>query len=188
MFEEYEENILFNSPKNEWRTGEVICWTCVELHTGWWWMSQWSCGEGLGSHIQEELTCRLKMQVGVWLLCMSWFCTWVEYSHTCNCQDISKEPELSKRSKTRVKEHVHDSVGHHHGPHRNRPHRRKGEPRAYFHTGGMHQWCAATCSTSAEVLSCKTGAIRCKGVYRTITGLQLHSYKYYKHDALCVKK
>lgn len=40
MFEEHEENKPLNSPKNEF-----TCWTCVELHTGGWWMLQWSCGE-----------------------------------------------------------------------------------------------------------------------------------------------
>lgn len=83
----------------------------------------------------------------------------------CNCQDISKEPELNKR--TRVKEHVHHSVGHHHGSHRNRPHRRKGEPRASFHTGGTHQWRAAG--------FCKTCSLRFIDAYAPKPGLQLHS-------------
>ncbi|XP_071317205.1 roundabout homolog 4 isoform X1 [Trachinotus anak] len=68
------------------------------------------------------------MRVSAWLLCLSWFYTWAEYSQRCKCQDIclTTEPGLDKRSKTRVKEHVRHSVGHQHTPHRSRPHRRKG--------------------------------------------------------------
>ncbi|KAK2828910.1 hypothetical protein Q5P01_019944 [Channa striata] len=67
------------------------------------------------------------MQIGVWLLWVSWFYTWAEYSQTCKCQDICPtEPVVDKRSKTWVKEHGHHDGRHHHVPHRNRPHRRKG--------------------------------------------------------------
>ncbi|XP_067350514.1 roundabout homolog 4 isoform X3 [Channa argus] len=87
-------------------------------------MVQWSCSESSGLASRKDLTYRLKMQVSVWLLWVSWFYTWAEYSQTCKCQDICPtEPVVNKRSKTQVKEHVHHSGGHHH---RNRPHRRKG--------------------------------------------------------------
>ncbi|KAG7224639.1 hypothetical protein INR49_011392 [Caranx melampygus] len=67
------------------------------------------------------------MRVSAWLLCVSWLCTWAEYSQRCKCQDIcpTTEPGLDKRSKTRVKEHFRHGVGHQHAHHRSRPHRRK---------------------------------------------------------------
>ncbi|XP_070774152.1 roundabout homolog 4 [Enoplosus armatus] len=66
------------------------------------------------------------MRVGAWLLWVSWFCTWAEYSQRCKCQDVCPtEPGLDKRSKSRVKEHVRHGAGHQHA-HRSRPHRRKG--------------------------------------------------------------
>nr|XP_020469129.1 roundabout homolog 4-like isoform X2 [Monopterus albus] len=67
------------------------------------------------------------MQVGAWLHWASWFYIWAAYSQRCKCQDICPtEPGLDNRSKTRVRDHVHHSVGHQHVPYRNRPHRRKG--------------------------------------------------------------
>ncbi|XP_044077930.1 roundabout homolog 1 isoform X2 [Siniperca chuatsi] len=67
------------------------------------------------------------MRVSAWLLWLSWFYTWAEYSQRCKCQDICPtEPGLDRRSKSRVKEHVRHGVGHQHTPHRSRPHRRKG--------------------------------------------------------------
>ncbi|XP_038565144.1 roundabout homolog 1 isoform X2 [Micropterus salmoides] len=67
------------------------------------------------------------MRVGAWLLWVSWFYTWAEYSQRCKCHDICPtEPGLDKRSKSGVKEHARHGVGHQHTPHRNRPHRRKG--------------------------------------------------------------
>ncbi|XP_053187787.1 roundabout homolog 1 [Scomber japonicus] len=67
------------------------------------------------------------MRVGVWLLWLSWFYTWAEYSQRCECHDICPtEMEVDKRSKTRVREHVRHTAGHHHTPHKSRPHRRKG--------------------------------------------------------------
>eukprot|EP00064_Thunnus_orientalis_P001310 superscaffoldBa00000089_g1313 len=67
------------------------------------------------------------MRVGAWLLWLSWFYSWAEYSQMCKCQDICPtEMELDKRSKTRVREHVGHGLGHKHRPHGSRPHRRKG--------------------------------------------------------------
>ncbi|XP_074467231.1 roundabout homolog 4 isoform X2 [Sebastes fasciatus] len=64
------------------------------------------------------------MRVGAWLLWVSWFYTWLEYSQ---CQDICPtESGLNKRPRSRVKEHVRHGVGHQHTPHRSRPHRKKG--------------------------------------------------------------
>ncbi|KAI3373941.1 hypothetical protein L3Q82_021984 [Scortum barcoo] len=67
------------------------------------------------------------MRLGAWLLWVSWFYTWAEYSQRCKCHDVwPAEPELDKRSKSRVKEHVRHGVGHQHThTHRTRPHRRK---------------------------------------------------------------
>ncbi|KAM9348952.1 roundabout homolog 4 [Symphorus nematophorus] len=65
------------------------------------------------------------MQLGVWLLWVSCFYTWAEYSQ---CRDIyPAELGSHKGSKSRVREHVrHGGVGHQRPPHRSRPHRRKG--------------------------------------------------------------
>ncbi|XP_039633880.1 roundabout homolog 1 isoform X3 [Perca fluviatilis] len=65
------------------------------------------------------------MQVGAWLLWVSWFYIWAEYSQRCRCQDLCPtETGLDRRSKSRVREHV--GVGRQHAPHRNRPQRKKG--------------------------------------------------------------
>ncbi|XP_047462074.1 roundabout homolog 1 isoform X2 [Mugil cephalus] len=67
------------------------------------------------------------MRVSAWLLLVSWLYTCAEHSQRCACHDVCPEgPGSDVRSKTRVKEHVRHSVGRHHTPHRNRPHRRKG--------------------------------------------------------------
>ncbi|XP_019123425.2 roundabout homolog 1 isoform X1 [Larimichthys crocea] len=67
------------------------------------------------------------MRVSAWLLWVSWFYTWAEYSQRCECQDISlTEWGFDKGSKSRVREHVRHGGGHQHTPHRNRLHRRKG--------------------------------------------------------------
>ncbi|XP_051257416.1 roundabout homolog 1 isoform X3 [Dicentrarchus labrax] len=65
------------------------------------------------------------MRVSAWLLWTSWFYTWAEYPHRCQCQDICPtELGLDKGSSRRVKEHARHR--HQHTPHRSRPHRRKG--------------------------------------------------------------
>ncbi|XP_049891389.1 roundabout homolog 1 isoform X2 [Epinephelus moara] len=67
------------------------------------------------------------MRVSAWLLWVSWFYTWAEYTQRCKCQDICPtESGLDKRSKSRFKEHVRHGAGHQHTPHRSRPHRKKG--------------------------------------------------------------
>ncbi|KAK9536036.1 hypothetical protein VZT92_005855 [Zoarces viviparus] len=67
------------------------------------------------------------MRLGVWLLWVSWFYTWAEFSQRCECQDACPtESGLDRRSKSRVKEHVRQGVGHKHTAHRSRPHRKTG--------------------------------------------------------------
>ncbi|XP_036976421.1 roundabout homolog 1 isoform X1 [Acanthopagrus latus] len=66
------------------------------------------------------------MRVNAWLLLVSCFYTWAEYSQRCTCQDICPTETGSNRgSKSRVKEHVRHGDGHKHTHHRSRPHRRK---------------------------------------------------------------
>ncbi|XP_068455764.1 roundabout homolog 4 [Clinocottus analis] len=67
------------------------------------------------------------MRVGAWLLWVSWFCTWAEFSQRCECHDACPtESGPDGRSRSRVKEHVRHGAGHQHAPHRSRPPRRKG--------------------------------------------------------------
>lgn len=161
MFEEFEENILFNDVQIKIDAQDRSHVECLRSATVRnllrVWMVQWSCGR-FWSCIRVVLTCGLKMRVSAWLLCVSSLYTWAEFSQSCTCQDIcATEPGLDKRSKTRVKEHVRHSVGHQHAFHRSRPHRRKGE--RLTHT---------TFQTEAQitvVLSCKACAFRCKGKY-----------------------
>ncbi|TNN51668.1 Roundabout 1 [Liparis tanakae] len=66
------------------------------------------------------------MRVGAWLLWVSWFCTWAEFSQRGECHDACPtESGPDGGSRSRVKEHVRHGVGHQHTPHRSRPHRRK---------------------------------------------------------------
>ncbi|XP_040038210.2 roundabout homolog 4 isoform X2 [Gasterosteus aculeatus] len=67
------------------------------------------------------------MRVGAWLLWVSWFFTWTEFSQRYECHDACPtESGLDGRSKSRVKEHVLHGVGHKHTPHRSRLYRKKG--------------------------------------------------------------
>ncbi|KAM6969949.1 roundabout homolog 4 [Aplochiton taeniatus] len=67
------------------------------------------------------------MQVGVWLLWVSWLYTWAEGSRQCQCQcTCSPEPGSDQGSPSRVNEHVRHRLEQQGPPRRNRPHRRKG--------------------------------------------------------------
>ncbi|KAL0994534.1 hypothetical protein UPYG_G00123610 [Umbra pygmaea] len=68
------------------------------------------------------------MQVGRWLLWVTWLYTWAEGSRRCQCQcTCLPEPGLAEGSTTQVKEHVRHHLKHsHHRSHRDRPYRRKG--------------------------------------------------------------
>lgn len=111
------------------------------------WMIQRSCSRGSVLASRKRW---LKMQVNAWLLWVSCFYTWAEYSQRCTCQDICPTETGSNRgSKSRVKEHVRHGDGHKHTHHRSRPHRRKGESLTLTtsQTGGTQFWWAATCCT-----------------------------------------
>lgn len=75
------------------------------------------------------------MQVGRWLLWVTWLYTWAEGSRQCQCTCLP-EPGLAEGSKTQVKdhkEHVRHRLEHlQHRPHRDRPHRRKGKHHPSF--------------------------------------------------------
>ncbi|KAM9847003.1 roundabout homolog 4 [Aulostomus maculatus] len=67
------------------------------------------------------------MRVSTWLLWVTWFLTWAEYSKGAKCQDLCPaEWGLDRRSRTRVKERVRQGVGLQHTPQRSRTHHRKG--------------------------------------------------------------
>lgn len=131
MFQEYEENIPFNYFQitgGEQERSHVDCLWSAKVGN-----SEFAEGMDGTLALQQGFgscwKCWLKMRVGAWLLWVSWFYTWAEYSQRCKCQDIRPtETGLNKGSKSRVKEHIRHGFGHQHTPHRNRPHRRKGEP------------------------------------------------------------
>ena len=113
-------------------------------------MVRWSCSRASGSRIQE-----VKMQIGAWLLWVSWLCTWAEFSLRCTCQDVCPtECGLDRRSRSRVREHVGHGEGHQHTHHRSRPQRRKGESSAHTLT----LWCKVC---------------RCEGNNATTGGFQM---------------
>ncbi|XP_061608199.1 roundabout homolog 1 isoform X3 [Phyllopteryx taeniolatus] len=66
------------------------------------------------------------MKVSAWLLYASWLYSWAEFTQRCKCQDLCPTELEVKKSKTRVKVHFRNPLGHKHTPLRSRPHHRKG--------------------------------------------------------------
>ncbi|XP_051902192.1 roundabout homolog 1 isoform X2 [Hippocampus zosterae] len=66
------------------------------------------------------------MNVSARLLYVALLCTWVENCQRCKCQDLCPTELENKKSKTHIKVHFRNSLGHKHKSSRSRPQHRKG--------------------------------------------------------------